>query len=71
MPEKSGETWLCPMCSLKRIGYGKNCEAYEAGGCENELTPNLTGVWYLNARDSIKDEVQAIGIGAISDEQNN
>lgn len=57
------------MCSLKRMGYGKNCEAYEAGGCENEITPNLTGTWYIRERNKERTEAKAIGIGAIADDE--
>lgn len=73
MANKSGETWLCPTCSLERFPYGEPCPTW-ATSCLNMEKPNINGEIYLRKQvdwhplNMRELAAISIGIGAISDE---
>lgn len=70
MANKSGETWLCPTCSLERFPYGEPCPTW-ATNCINMETPNINGEIYKRRNGQPLDTSQqltAVGIAAIADE---
>lgn len=47
----SGETWLCPICAMKRFPYGKmHCKG--PAECGNEA--HITGQTYLDEQGYVK-----------------
>lgn len=63
-------TWLCPLCGLVEVPYGKGCE----GGltCPNREHAHITGRFYIEREkgNNVRpfSEAASIGISKVSDE---
>lgn len=53
------KTWLCPLCALVRMPYGKSCNRPDT--CGNPI--HITGRAYVNDDGTLKSASGAQGVG--------
>lgn len=67
MAKANAETWSCAICSLKTFPYGEPCPTW-ATDCVNRDRAHITGRWYLGQLLDTSQQLTAVGIAAIADE---